>query len=102
MIGLGEYTREAKVFDQTRKGTLARLVPRGFFGRVLWPPADSDGGLRGAMNVRLVTDGSMLVAWPIVPGEREPWPTRWQVDDATRVTGRIAKVLTLVDQEAVL
>jgi len=32
VIGVGAYSRQTKVLDQTRKGAIEGLVARGFFG----------------------------------------------------------------------
>ena len=68
VIGVGAYSRQTKVLDQTRKGAIEGLVARGFFGCVLGLPSVGDRGLRGSMDMWLVPDISVLVVRPVVPG----------------------------------
>ena len=85
VIGFGAYSRQTKVLDQTRKGALESLVARGFLGRMLGLLPIGDSCLRCPMNVRLVSDISVLVIRPVVPGECEPNSTRCEIDDPTGV-----------------
>ena len=71
-IGFGAYSGQSKVFDQARQRTLEGLVARRFVGRVLGLSPGEDGGLRSAVNVRLVADVPVLVVRPVVPGQRAP------------------------------
>ena len=74
MIGIGSYSGQSKVFDQARKRAFESLVARRFLGRVFRLPSGEDGGLRSVMDVRLVADLPVLVAWPVVPSQCEPRP----------------------------
>ena len=54
------------------------------------------------MDVRLVADLPVLVAWPVVPSQCEPRPPWREIDDPARVAGLVVEALSLIDQEAVL
>ena len=73
---------------------------RRFLGCVFRLPSGEDGGLRSLMDVRLVADLPVLVAWPVVPSQCEPRPPRREIDDPARVAQAVLKALSLIDQEA--
>ena len=102
VIGLGAYSRQTKVLDQTRKGALEGLVAHGFLGRMLGLSSVGDRGLRCSMNVRLVPDITVLVVRPVVPGECEPPSTPCEVDDPAGVVESVVETLPLVDEKAEL
>ena len=102
VTGGSGHSRQTIVRDQTRKSALEGLVPGSFFGRVLRLPSVGDRCLRCSMNVRSVSDISVLVIRPVVPGECERRSTSCQVDDPAGVVESVKETLPLIDEETEL